>query len=111
MQVGWQTLKHNKHSCANAPQQTENSNADATVWETNTAPAQTTPAQDSPETASATKTCHSCHGGKMQSPYKTKRKNSRRADDYGTWDNGRQLRSERINGHTLTYNHHKGEWR
>jgi asparagine synthetase A len=47
----------------------------------------------------------------MQSLYKTKRKGGARADDYGTWDNGRQTRSERINGRVLTYNHIKGGWR
>lgn len=36
---------------------------------------------------------------------------TRNADNYGGWENGRQIRSERVNGRVLTYNHHKGEWR
>lgn len=32
-------------------------------------------------------------------------------DSYGTWKDGVQLNSERINGRVLTYNHRKGEWK
>lgn len=39
---------------------------------------------------------------------KNKRKN---ADFYGTWVNGIQTRSERINGRTITYNNVTGEWK
>lgn len=35
---------------------------------------------------------------------------SRNADNYGSWNNGIQTRSERINGRVVTYNHKKGEW-
>lgn len=33
------------------------------------------------------------------------------ADNYGTWNNGIQVRSERINGHVLTYDNHRNVWR
>ena len=33
------------------------------------------------------------------------------ADNYGSWLNGVQIRSERINGRTLTYDAKKQEWR
>lgn len=36
---------------------------------------------------------------------------ARTADNYGSWTNGIQTRSERINGTVVVYNHHTGEWR
>lgn len=33
------------------------------------------------------------------------------ADSYGSWNNGVQTRAEKVNGHTLTYDHVKSEWR
>jgi hypothetical protein len=70
-----------------------------------------TPAKDSPATANAKPIYPSSHGERqpMKSYHlKGKRKNS---DSYGSWENGRQIRADRINGRTLTYNHITGEWK
>lgn len=32
-------------------------------------------------------------------------------DNYGSWNNGIQQVADKINGHTLTYNHKTGDWR
>ena len=45
-----------------------------------------------------------------RSTYSRRKKNGV-ADTYGAWDNGRQTRSERVNGSVLTYDHRKQEWR
>lgn len=52
------------------------------------------------------------HSSGLRNKYRTGRGNynSRNADNYGSWTNGIQTRSERINGHVVTYNHSTGEW-
>lgn len=36
---------------------------------------------------------------------------SRRADRYGSWTNGVQIRTDLIAGNVLAYDHNSGKWR